>query len=281
MRTAFHQAAKVGLMLVLVAGLAMSGLALAQTDDATTDSATESTDDRPRGPRHGGHVLATAAEVIGIDPADLVAALQEDGATLASVAEANGSSGDAIVAAAVDRLAERLDEAVADERITQDQADEKLAEATERLEELVETENPPLRGRFGHRGPRSFGPALEGVADVLGLTTDELREAAQAGTTLAELAEQQGVATDDVVAAMVAPVEERLQAAVDEERITQDEADEKLAAATERATEFVETGEGFCGGPNGSRGFGPRGPGGLDGTDTGFGPAAGQASLDA
>ncbi len=283
MRTAIHQAAKIGLMLVLVAGLAMSGLALAQTEGDSTDETTESAEDGgPRFHRRGGHVIGTAADTIGIEFADLIAALQEDGATLASVAEANGSSGDAIIAAVVEQLTERLDEAVAEERITQAEADEKLAEATARAAELVETENPQLRGRPGHRrGPRGFGPALGDVADLLGLTTDELRTAAQDGSTLAELAEQRGVPTDDVVAALVAPAEERLQAAVDEERITQEEADERLAQATERATDFVETGEGFCGGPGGRRGFGPRGPGGIGGTDTGFAPAAGQALLDA
>ncbi len=283
MRTAISRAAKIGLMLVLVAGLAMSGLALAQTEGDSTDETTESAEDAgPRFHRRGGHVVGTAADVIGIEVADLIEALQEDGATLVSVAEANGSSGDAIVAAVVEQLTERLDEAVAEERLTQEEADEKLADATERIQELVETENPQLRGGPGRgHGARSFGIALADVADLLGLTTDELRAAAQHDTTLAELAEQQGVPTDDVIATLVAPVEERLQAAVDEERITQEEADEKLADATERATELVETGEGLCGGPGGRRGFGPRGPGGFGGTDTGFAPAAGQALLGA
>ncbi len=276
MRTAFRRTLEVGVMLVVVAGLAMSGLALAQTSD---DTAPESVDDGPRAHRRAGHVIGIAADVIGIEVPELIEQLSTEGATLASIAEANGSSGDAIVAAAVEQLRERLDDAVADERITQEEADEKLAEATTRLEELVETENPPLRGR--HRGPGFLRAGLGEVADVLGLTTDELRDASRDGTTLAELAEQQGVPVDDVVAALVGPLEERLSDAVAEERITQEEADEKLAEATERAAEFVETGEGFCaGGPGGGPGFGRRAPGGT-GVGTGFGPAAGQANFDA
>ncbi len=279
MRTAFRQTLKVGVMLMVVAGLAMSGLALAQTTDEPAPD-TESSEEGPRHHRRAGRIIGTAAEVIGIEVEELVEQLSVEGATLASVAEANGSSGNAIVAAAVEQLTERLDEAVAEERITQEEADEKLAEAQTRLEELVETENPPLGGR-GH-GPRGFLRAgLGEAADVLGLTAEELRSAAQDGTTLAELAEQQGVPVDGVVAALVSPVEERLTEAVADERVTREEADEKLAEATERATEFVETGEGFCaGGPGGRPGFGRRGPGGP-GVGTGFGPAAGQANFDA
>ncbi len=275
MRTALRQAWKMGLMLTLVAGLAMSGLALAQTDDTAEEPAAPSVDR----PHRAGRVIGTAAEVIGIEAVDLVAALQEEGATLASVAAANGSSGDAIVDALVAQLTERLDEAVADERLTEEEADEKLSDATDRFETLVETENPRLGCRGGHRHG-GFGNA-EALAEVLGLTTDDLRTAREAGTTLAELAEQQGVPVDDVVDAIVAPLAERLSAAVEAERITQEEADERLAEVTEAATTFVETGEK----PEGSRGFGPgrRGPRGggpgfggpgfggpADGTGTGF-----------
>ncbi len=45
-------------------------------------------------------------------------------------------------------------------------------------------------------------PGMEEAAAALGLSTDDLREAARAGTSLATLAERQGVARDDVVAAV-------------------------------------------------------------------------------
>ncbi len=303
MRNAIIQALKTGLMVLVVAGLAVSGLALAQVGDdpdpATAvpiqspaesqaqpqDEAAGETglDERPLrcGHRfHGaGDLLGIAAESIGIEPADLAEQLREDGATIASVAAANGSAGDAVIEALVDDFAGRLADAVADQRLTQEEADRKLAEATERIAEAVETENPRVRG-FGHGG-RHFGLGgnVEAVAETLGLSVEELREARDEGATLAELAAQRGFAVDDLVAVIVAPLQERLADAVADERLTQEEADRKLAEATARIAEFVESGErpeGF--GRPGHR----RGPGrGFGGAGLGTGPAAGQGVADA
>jgi hypothetical protein len=98
-----------------------------------------------RGPRQ---VIGTAAEVIGIEPADLVAALQ-DGQTIADVAAANGSSGDAVVAAIVANADEKLQEAVDNGRITAEEKAEKLAQMTERLTEAVNTVHEPRQQPAG------------------------------------------------------------------------------------------------------------------------------------
>ena len=88
-----------------------------------------------------------------------------------------------------------------------------------------------------HRGP--FGEAL---AEVLGMTRDELRTAVADGQTIPDLAEAAEVSTDEVVAALLAPVEEHLADAVEEGRLTEEESAEKLAEATEQAT-AIATGE--------------------------------------
>lgn len=94
----------------------------------------------------------------------------------------------------------------------------------------------PEGKRFRGPGARIFGGAL---TDVLGMTGEELRAALSDGQTIAEVAGAQGVSVDDVVAALVAEAEERIDTAVENGRLTDDEAAEKLADATEHITDLV------------------------------------------
>ncbi len=114
------------------------GIVLVQ-DAGETDADAVETPGGERNGRHGkrgGCDLAEAAEAIGIDEADLRAALDE-GDTIADVAEANGVDVDVVVDAMVDAKAARLAEKVTEGRITQAEADEKLAEAEARITDRV------------------------------------------------------------------------------------------------------------------------------------------------
>jgi hypothetical protein len=107
------------------------------------------------------------------------------------------------------------------------------------------------------------------VAETLEMTTDELREALADGQTIAELAEAKGVALEDIAAALVTEHTERLQQAVENGRLTQEEADEKIAEMQVKILEQLESGE--FGGP-----VGPGVPGGCDGPGgMGGGPRGG------
>ncbi len=112
------------------------------------------------GQHRGARVLGQAAEFIGVSIQALVTALQE-GQTIADVAAANGSSGDAVIAAAVAEAEARLAEKVAAGELTQEEADARLAEITERVTERV---NSPFefRGDGPPRGGDGFasGPTL-------------------------------------------------------------------------------------------------------------------------
>jgi hypothetical protein len=99
------------------------------------------------------------------------------------------------------------------------------------------------------------------------MTVDELRKALADGQTVAELAQAQDVALEDVADALVAAHAERLQQAVEDGRLTQEEADEKLVEMETNILDRLESGEfgglggpGKCGGPGGMGG-GPRGGG--------------------
>ncbi len=285
MREGTKHSIKTGVAVLTITGLTMGGVALAQTTEdvepVAPDITEESTETPCRSGRHrGGHMLGAVAELTGLDVPEIIEQL-EAGSTIAEVAAANGSSGDAVVAALVEALSERLAEGVADERLTQEEADEKLAEATLRFQEAVngEYQGPREFGR-GFRGGNR-GAQVEAIAEVLGLTVDDLSAAKADGQSLGDLAEQQGVAIDDLVDVMVAPLQERLNDAVADERLTQAEADERLADATQRITERIESGESFGPrGPGGRRGPGRGGfgAGNGPGNGSGFGPGNGASA---
>lgn len=97
----------------------------------------------------------------------------------------------------------------------------------------------PDRGEFreplGQRGPRVAGE----IAEILGLEGNEIREALRNGSSIAELAEAQGIDSADVVDAIVARAEERLDTAVENGRIDDTQAAEMLTRTAERAEDLV------------------------------------------
>jgi hypothetical protein len=106
----------------------------------------------PHGDRRGrpGHIvgrmsLETAAETIGITEDELLDAVR-DGQTIAEVATANGVEPQTVIDTLVTEATERLDEAVADGRIDQEDADERRAEITERITTAVNEGIPAPRG---------------------------------------------------------------------------------------------------------------------------------------
>ncbi len=114
----------------------------------------------------GGHLffgdkLTAAAEYLGLTQDELREALR-DGQSLAEVAEAEGKSVDGLKQAILDEAKTSLDEAVADERFTREQADEILERLRESIDDIVNGTGAE-RWQFRFRGngpgiPPAFGP---------------------------------------------------------------------------------------------------------------------------
>jgi polyhydroxyalkanoate synthesis regulator phasin len=129
----------------------------------------------------------------------------------------------------VDRIKDALSGLVDDGSLTQEQADE-----------VATTLSETGLGRGGHHGGGRLG--LEAAATALDMTQAELRTALEPdGTTLADVAGAQGVAVDTLVEALVTAEQDRIAQAVEDGRITQDEADERLADLEARVTERVNS----------------------------------------
>lgn len=105
----------------------------------------------------GGRLLDIVADLTGLSTEE-VAAKRADGESIADIAAAEGVDADAVVDAALDVRTERLDALVADDTITQEQADEMLERMTDRLSDrITSTETGPNgsgfgKGRGGGRG---------------------------------------------------------------------------------------------------------------------------------
>ena len=154
---------------------------------------------------------------------------------------------------AEDRIRDALEGLVDDGSITAEQADEVATTLGD----------AGIGGRGGHGGPGGSGAGLSVAAETLGLSEDDLRTALEADdATLASVAADQGVAVEDLTAALVQAAQERLDEAVADGRLTQEEADERAADLESRIAELVESTD------LGDRGgFGGRGGPGADDAD--------------
>jgi polyhydroxyalkanoate synthesis regulator phasin len=154
------------------------------------------------GERRGDRFIAETAERLGVSPEELTAAMTES-------------------------QVEIIDEAVAEGRLTEEQA----AKLKERLEEYG-----PLSviGR-GHRG----GKALCHGARLVAGAAAEVAEAVESGESLVEQAAAQGMSVEDFKAALLDAVKRMLEAKVEEGKITPEQADRIFAGIEERMDRIV------------------------------------------
>ena len=160
-------------------------------------------------------VIDDAAAELGVQPSELSDALKQ-------------------------ALKNRVDEAVEAGRLTEEQGQE--------LKDRIDAGEVPLF-RFGHFGfGEGFGPGhghlgsfggLYAAATYLGLTEAELRSQLAEGKTLAEVAEAEGKSVDGLVQAMVADAQAKIDAAVDDGRLTEEQATELKDGLEERVTALV------------------------------------------
>ena len=133
-----------------------------------------------------------------------------------------------------------LEEAVTEGHLTQEQADRMRERGAEAF-------GPHAREGYEHRMP-GMAPYHGGqssaaaLADLLGLTPEELLAELKDGKTLADVAKAQEVKVEAVVEALMAPKAERLAQAVEAGRLTQEKADEMLGQMEAGILKAVEEG---------------------------------------
>jgi hypothetical protein len=83
---------------------------------------------------------------------------------------------------------------------------------------------------------------LSTAADYLGLTDEQLRDRLNSGKTLAQIANDEGKSVDGPIDRLVERKKERIEAAVEDGRLTRAQADEILANLNEAVSDFVRNG---------------------------------------
>ena len=194
--------------LVVLAGAAV-GLVAAQEDGNTPTPAAQE-QERPK-----DRFKERLAENLGISVEELEQAIQQTHLDL-------------------------LDEAVAEGRITEEQAAE--------IRERIESGEGPFFGK-PHPRPHCRGERVVGeVAEFLGVSEADVLAGLQSGQTLAQIAEANGKTRDELKSFLLSEVEEKVTAAVENGRITQERADEILANSSERIDALIDR-EGLPEGP--------------------------------
>ena len=153
---------------------------------------------------------------------------------------------------------------------------------------IVLADEPAAGGRIApppmQRGGMAHSANL--LPELLGLTAEEIHTQRLAGASLAEIAAAQDVSEAELVAALTAGITDKINQAVTDGKLTQEQADEMLAqmeASISESVQLTDVGPradrgsfGGRGGHMGGTGFGGRGGCGGDGatTDgTGFAPS--------
>ena len=180
-------------------------------------------------------VIATAAELLGMERSELARLLAE-GKSLADIAAANGSSGQALVDGLMAPANARLAEAVSSGRMTQTEADEKAASTRARFTRLVERarKGGSAIRRSATEKVRHHGFMLGKVAKVLGVTSDQLVSLLDQGQSLTTIAAGYGMSKEALLDALSAPVRDRLATAMAEGKIAAADSDKRLASLREK-----------------------------------------------
>jgi hypothetical protein len=194
-------------------------------------------------------VLGVVAALAVVGAGGAVAATQlnprqESQAVLDDAARELGVQPDELSDALKKALSNRVDEAVEDGRLSKEEGDA--------LKERINSGEFPLFGAPGRHGPFKHGPGfglghgpmhdLSDAASYLGLTEAQLRTQLNQDKTLAQIAKDRDKSVDGLIDRLVDAKRDRINAAVEDGRLTRAQADEKLEALRDRITDFVNNG---------------------------------------
>ncbi|MGJ7919043.1 DUF2680 domain-containing protein [Neobacillus sp. LXY-4] len=118
-------------------------------------------------------------------------------------------------------------------------ADEKDTSQTETGDVNCPMTGAPM-GKGAGMGHYFAGTMPEVIADVLGMTVDELQTARNEGKSVADLAEEKGINVDDLVAKMVETRKADLEQLVKDGKITQEQMDTMLSNMETKMKTAVE-----------------------------------------
>lgn len=224
---------KIGLVVLVISMLAMVVGAVGAQDNQPGGNGPRD-QRRPRAALAVGQDLVQiVATELGLEPTDVLLLLRE-GKSLATIITENNGDLEAITAKLIAAETERINAAVADEKLQQARADELLANLETFITNALNRE-PRLGEGNGQPRPGGRGPAgqvIEGIVQLAatqtGLEVQTIVEDLRNGATLSSILTENNVDVDTFIDAAVAQATTRINEQVAEGHITQARADQML-----------------------------------------------------
>jgi uncharacterized tellurite resistance protein B-like protein len=187
--------------------------------------------DAAKRPAHGA-LLRAAAAYIGVSRGELVKDARA-GQTLAQIATAHKKTVAGLKSAMLAALKSRFDAAVSAKKLTPAQAQARLARADKLLDRIV-------NARLGRAALRPTRARLLNIsARYIGMTPKALRAELKAGSSLAQVAVDQGKTASGLKGALLKPFEQRLDKARVAGRISAADAQSRLSRISARLDRII------------------------------------------
>lgn len=135
-----------------------------------------------------------------------------------------------------------LDKLVADGTITQAQEDAII----QAMKDAFAGDKPGRGGRHGGPRHRVLEGMLQVSADTIGVSVDDLEAALRSGKSVADVANEHGVAPADVVQAIVDAGNAKIDQAVTDGKLTQEQGDRLKSHLPKAAEKFVNRSKPEC-----------------------------------
>jgi hypothetical protein len=173
-------------------------------------------------------------EQAGLELPNVMQSLR-DGKTLTTLIEEAGKEVAIVKQATIDAATIAINEAVTAGTLTQERADQMIANLSTVIDRLLTGDLKP--GMEEDRGPRARGRLAAVVAEATGLTVEEVRAEVDAGKTLADVLASKNITVETFVEDQLQPMKDHLAEGVTNGRITQAIADARLELARVELTE--------------------------------------------
>lgn len=235
----------------------LTGAGIWFTQPAQAADATAAVQDQPadqgsreaggHGPGRGGfgfgsdELQTQLQEWLSLDADTLKSELKEK--TLAEIAEEKGVSTEDLQS----KLEAWLEENISANRPAKESSDDsstdsqaaKTPDFADMAAKMLESKGFGMgHGHGGMMGSGMFGDSEE-LANLLGLTTDELKAAIKEGSSLADIAEKQNVAVNDVIDLLVSSMTEKLKAQLEEGKLADEQYEARKTELENRVTRMV------------------------------------------
>ena len=182
--------------------------------------------------------LAILASQLSMTPHDLREALRS-GETVAQLAQEKGVNLDSLVTDVTAIRAAQLQKAVAAGKLTQDQANQILANLQNGFTYWFNNGKPPEDWH-----DRAIADDhIEQLASQLGITPGQLQDDLKSGETIAQLAQEKGISVDSLVSELTANRTAQILQEVKDGKLTQDQANNLLNGLKNGYTQWFNTGK--------------------------------------